>query len=278
MKNSEVFKKIVQDINSVNKEYAPRWQKIHEAINTTAKFSPITLAFDYHSRKISWKYIAAELTRYLSWDLKSENIGKYANMWNNISNIKWMVNSNYWYIVFLRYIKWYYNQYNWVIKSLKKDKDSRQAIIRYNDDKHAYEGNQDFVCTLSNQFLIRDNKLHMIFNMRSSDIYRWLQYDLIRFWLLQQSVRLDLLNTYPDLELWDIYYNAGSAHYYERMYDISNKIVNEEWKEYKIILNKSFDELHRDIFNAEQYRKKLENTTDYKKYIKDNLFIDIKEC
>jgi len=274
--NNEVFKKIVSDINSECNEYSPRWHKVRELINYKAIFkNPLELAFDFDSRKFSWKYFASELLWYLSWDLISENISKYAKLRWDISDKNWMVNSNYWYIVFIRYIKWYNNQYNRVLESLKNDKDSRQAIIRYNDDKHAYKWNKDFVCTINNQFFIRNNKLHIIINMRSNDVFYWLQYDLVRFWLLLQSIRLDLLETYSDLELWNIYHNVWSIHYYEQMFDTASNIINEDWVNYKIILSNSLSNINKKVFNSDKYRKELETTKDYKLFIEKHFNIKI---
>lgn len=277
-KTSNVFQKIVSDINSSNNEYAPRWLKVRELINYKATIeNTLNLAFDFEKRKISWKYLAAELLWYLSCDLSAENIWKYASMWKDISDEKWEVNSNYWFIVFLKSYKDYVNQYNFVLTSLKNDRDSRQAVIRYNSEEHIYKWNKDMVCTLSNQFIIRDNKLHLIVNMRSNDMFYWFQYDLVRFWLLLQSLKLDLETTYEWLELWRIYHNVGSAHIYEKMFKTAEDVIDDKnAKDYNIELLKPMSEISDRVRRDEEFmRKDLESCTDYKKFIEDNFFIKI---
>ncbi|CEF28994.1 Thymidylate synthase (fragment) [Xenorhabdus nematophila str. Websteri] len=49
------------------------------------------------------------------------------------------INSNYGYYVFYEPIELYLNQYNWVISVLKKNKDSRRAIININQSYHKSE-------------------------------------------------------------------------------------------------------------------------------------------
>lgn len=278
MKTSSTFKNMIRDINSDWFETRPRDLAIKEVMNYSTDIKDaLNLSFDLNWRKFSWKYLAAELLWYLSWSLESNDIGKYASLWNKISE-DWKVNSNYWYITMNRNIDDYWNQYNFVIEKLKEDKDTRQALIRYNADEHVYKWNKDFVCTISNQFFIRDNKLNMTVNMRSNDLFYWFQYDLVWFWLLLQSIRLDLLDIYPDLELWEIHYNIGSLHIYENMYDKIDKILSSEDDiDYNIKLKKSFNEQKEDVKeNEDKLREKLENWN-YKDYIKDNFYIDISE-
>ncbi|HRT02751.1 MAG TPA: hypothetical protein P5513_02290 [Candidatus Diapherotrites archaeon] len=53
---------------------------------------------------------------------------------------------------------------------MKKHKESRQALIIYTrptmhtDSKR--DGMSDFMCTISNQFFIREDKLHMIYVLK----------------------------------------------------------------------------------------------------------------
>jgi len=278
MKTSKVFHKILSDINSSAIEVSPRAKKVRELINYTSSIeNPLNLSFDYESRKFSWKYLAAELIWYLSWDLSVDKIWEYAQLWKQIADDEGTINSNYWFIVFKRWIKDYENQYKFILETLIKDKDSRQAVMRYNSHEHIYKWNTDMVCTLSNQLLIRDNKINIIINMRSQDIFYWRQFDIVRFWLLLQSFRLDLIDTYPDLKLWKIYHNAGSIHFYENMFETAEKVINEEpIKDYLIVLNKSLLEIYNEMkFNSTLYRDKLKKAETNKKFIQDNLYIDI---
>lgn len=92
--------------------------------------------------------------------------------------------------------------------------------MHYNRPVHQYEGNGDFVCTLSSQFLIRDDKLFLITNMRSQDIHFGYTFDVVFFTLLMQCMRLELINKYPELELGSYFHNVGSFHMYERNFQV----------------------------------------------------------
>jgi len=68
----------------------------------------------------------------------------------------------------------------------------------------------------------------MVSSMRSNDLIYGFTYDIVRFSLILQSLRLDLLEIYPDLKLGNLYYNANSLHIYSDKYNISRKILEEK--------------------------------------------------
>ena len=250
---------------------SPRWQLIKEEINFSVKIDdPIKCWFNFPSREFNYKYLAAELVWYTLWNLETKNISKYAKLWDRIS-FNWEAHSNYWYLVYWRWIEETNNsQFNWAIDSLIKDKDSRQAIIRYNNDEVQYEWVKDFICTMYQHFFIRDNKLICITNMRSNDLFYWFSYDIIWFSLVQQNMYLELKEVYPDIKLWEIYFNTSSAHIYEPMFKKTDIIIKEEWNSI------NFELIKWDLeFNIDTIWEELEKTKDYKKFIEDNFKIKI---
>lgn len=120
------------------------------------------------------------------------------------------------------------SQWNSTIALLTKDKDSRQAIMNIHRPSDRHEGNKDVPCTLSLQFFIRENKLHVIVNMRSNDIILGFTNDVFQFTMLQEAMLLELKKVYPELELGAYYHNAGSMHVYDRHFDMVNKIIADE--------------------------------------------------
>lgn len=271
---------MLREINSECLLVSPRWEEVREMIDYKVYIqNAYNLSFDFDSRRFSRKYLAAELLRYLSWNRNTSKVWEYASMRKRISNEDWYANSNYWYITLFHEIDDYWNQYDYVLEKLIEDKDTRQALIRYNSHEHVYKWNKDFVCTISNQFFIRDNKLQMIVNMRSNDVFYWFQYDLVRFWLLMQSIFIDLKSSYPELEIWTINYSAGSMHIYSNMFSTSEKILLEPHSEaidYRLKLKSSMSSIKNIIINNEQmYRDILEQCKNYKKFIEEMLFIDI---
>ena len=75
-----------------------------------------------------------------------------------------------------------------IIDKLNDDKDTRQAVLSIYGYGDSMRKTKDIPCTTSMQFLIRDDKLHMIVKMRSNDILQGLQYDIVMFTMLQEAV------------------------------------------------------------------------------------------
>jgi len=74
-------------------------------------------------------------------------------------------------------------------------------------------------------FFIRNNKLNMKLNIRSNDIFYGFSYDVPWFSFILQYMYLWLKETkYPDLELGSYYHYADNIHYYERHFELIDKI------------------------------------------------------
>jgi thymidylate synthase len=174
-------------------------------------------------------YLLAELKWYESGDLSVREIEKYSKMWGQLKDGDGMVNSNYGFMVWKQFCPTTKSQFDWVIDSLIKDRDSRQAVINFNQVAHKYEGNRDFPCTLNAQFLVRDNKLVEIVNMRSNDLVYGTCYDVPFFMLLQLQV-YDVLRKhegFEDLKLGVYVHNVGSLHVYERHFEMLDNLCRE---------------------------------------------------
>lgn len=125
-------------------------------------------------------------------------------------------------------------QIMYIYNLLKKDPDTRQAVININNETDNHES-KDVACTISLQFLLRDNKLNLIVNMRSNDVLWGTPYDVNGFCFLQE-----VMAKWLGVELGKYYHHNGSTHiyedYYKTMYNllsIKNKnnvdIKNPEW-------------------------------------------------
>lgn len=181
MSNQNHYTNLLQEVFLKGSKLSPRGKNISEKINTILELEPVELCFDLPGRNFNWKYLAAELLWYLSGDRKTADIGKYAKLWIEISDENGEITSNYGNLVLDKVLPDGKTQYEFCLHELIKDKDTRQALIRYNSNEHAYEANKDKPCTISNQFMIRDNKLHCIVNMRSNDLFYGFQYDFAWF-------------------------------------------------------------------------------------------------
>lgn len=114
-------------------------------------------------------------------------------------------------------------QLRYVVETLQTNDESRQAVMTIWRPNPRLS--KDIPCTLSLQFLIRDNKLHTIVTMRSSDIFTGLIYDMFCFTAMS-AVVLAFLD-YNDVKLGTCWINAGSSHLYKRDFDRIKKIDNE---------------------------------------------------
>lgn len=218
---NSTFKDIISTIEEYGTVEQPRDLKVKELVAQQFVFDPTKVIADFENRSFNFKYFAGELVWYLNKDRNVDYISNFSNFWSNITNPESNeINSNYGSLLFG-------DQLKWVVKSLKVDKNTRQAIAFLNQPKFQFEGNKDFVCTMYINFWIRDNKLHMKVQMRSNDIFYGLTFDAPFFGLIHQHVRLWLLETYPDLTLGTYYHCADNVHFYERHFELANNILSE---------------------------------------------------
>jgi len=173
---------------------------------------------DFGVRKSNEDYLHKEKEWYAS---KSLNALTDITIWNNIKDLSGQVNSNYGHLV---YSKSNFNQFFHTIKKLKEDRNTRQAVIIYNRPSMHLEcndlGGKDFICTMYNHFLIRENKLHCIVSMRSNDCIFGTFNDLPWFFLVYN----DVFNNLENVEKGSMIYVANSFHCYERHFELLEKI------------------------------------------------------
>lgn len=104
--------------------------------------------------------------------------------------------------------KWI-EQLPFILDALKSDDHSRQAVVNIWRDRP--RASADTPCTLSWQFLIRDELLHMITTMRSNDVWLGTPYDLFSFTMIQQWLAAQL-----GVKAGSYAHRVGSFHAYVR--------------------------------------------------------------
>lgn len=107
-----------------------------------------------------------------------------------------------------------------IVQKLTADPDSRQAVIQVLGWRDVLFSTRDVPCTLTLQFLLRDGpagtkQLNTIVNMRSSDAWLGLPYDVFNFSMLANVLAVQL-----GVRLGWLQLNLGSSHLYER--DLEN--------------------------------------------------------
>ena len=236
--NTQVYA-LLEDLSTYGMESNPRGLKVVEANMCTLEIDPLRPLMNFEDRSFGWRYFAGELAWYLSKDNTIDFINNFSSFWNGLTT-NGKINSNYGTILLgdhpstidtcVNHGVWTAgtNQLEWIYNSLKKDKDSRQAVGFLNCPYYQLEGNKDFVCTMYLNFWIRHDHLDMKVQMRSNDIFFGLSYDAPWFSLIQQSMYLQLKKIYPELKLGMYYHCADNIHYYERHFDLVEKIISSE--------------------------------------------------
>lgn len=99
-----------------------------------------------------------------------------------------------------------------VVDLLHEQPHTRQAYLPvwFPEDTGATAG-QRVPCTLGYQFIVRDNKLHVIYNLRSCEIYRHFKNDVYMAMRLGQWVR-DKVDESMTLEMGTLTMNITSLH------------------------------------------------------------------
>jgi len=228
---AEVYKNILSDL-LYNPEYiaSPRGMEVREIINCTMEIkNPNLNMYKNVTRSSVEKYIGAELLWYVSGTNNIDFISNYAAMWKSLTNEDGTVNSAYGNLIFTEKNKHGISQYEWVIETLKRDKDSRQAFMHFNKPDHQYFENKDQVCTLTALFHIRNNKLNMTLNMRSNDVILGFMTDFTFFNILHQQVYLHIKEIYPEVEMGTYTHTSHSMHLYAKNYELVEKMLTDDF-------------------------------------------------
>lgn len=104
---------------------------------------------------------------------------------------------------------------NFCVKELKKNHKSRRACFCINNNLVALDNSEiDKLCTNAIQFFIRDARLEMVVQMRSSNFIKLLPYDAFMFSVFYFEVYKALNEKYVLLRPGNIHMQIASLHYY----------------------------------------------------------------
>jgi thymidylate synthase len=109
-----------------------------------------------------------------------------------------------------------------VMDKLEADPESRQAVVNiYDGRRDLGRPTLDVPCTISMQFLRRRGKLHTIVNMRSSDAFVGLLYDIFMFTQIAETVRSHFNDEQGTFSM-----NLGSSHIYETQLEEARAVLD----------------------------------------------------
>ena len=205
-------------------EVSPRDLKIKEKLGVQFRIRNPRDRLPYvKARNFSLSYFVAESIWYMSGNNSTDWISRYASFWKTISDDGKTANSAYGSRMFKAHpsiangeiIQWDY-----VRDELKRDPDSRRAVIHIRTPDDSIHAVKDVPCTLALQFFIRNSSLHLHVNMRSSDIILGIAYDIPAFTLMQEILANEL-----GIDVGEYCHTSNSLHCYERDFKMLDDIA-----------------------------------------------------
>lgn len=224
--------------NDFDYECSPRDMTIRERIGV--KFSitnPINRYPYLEGRNFSLSYCIAEMLWYLSGNNSTDWISYYSAFWKKISDDGTTANSAYGSRIFKTHPRIlgnvpesyvdHWNQWDYVINELVKDNDSRRAVIHIRTPADSILARLDVPCTLSLQFLLRNNKVDLVVSMRSSDLILGLAYDVPAFTMFQELMANSLSKVlHRNIKVGTYHHISNSLHIYSKHYDMVQNILH----------------------------------------------------
>jgi thymidylate synthase len=167
--------------------------------------------------KVNEEYVQREIDWYNSMSLNVNDIaGVTPKIWKAVADKDGFINSNYGYLVFslqngLQYVN--------ALTALIDNPSTRRATMVYTRPTIHQDWNKggmsDFICTNAVQYLIRDNKLEVVVQMRSADSVFGYKND--RAWAAYvQNKLIEDLKRIGNIEVTagNIYWQVASLHIY----------------------------------------------------------------
>jgi len=201
-------------------EISPRGMRCKEILNYMFVIEDCSSIIYLDGVKTNIDYALEELRWYYSGTNRLDFSPQISKIWSKYSDDGITVNSAYGYRIFN-------GQWQWIIDELKHDRYSRRAVININnaDDKKINMNllpTKDFPCTISMQFFIRDEMLHMTVYMRSQDLYFGLRNDIFRFKDMHHRLSKEI-GVLPGIYT----HFCGSLHIYEKDYEKFKKLIGD---------------------------------------------------
>jgi len=117
------------------------------------------------------------------------------------------------------------NQFENAAQLLKKNHDTRKAVIQLFDSRDLIGNHKDVPCTCTLQFFLRDGLLHMLTHMRSNDVYWGLPHDIFSFTMLQEIMARTV-----GVEIGTYKHSVGSFHLYDKHATAAESFIKEGWQ------------------------------------------------
>ena len=223
-------------VNDVRADFIDKLNAEEFTIDKTGQKTIEIIGASFHADEpaifgeVNQEYVNAELDWYLSGSTNINDIyGKDREppqAWQYSADDFGNINSNYGYLIF---DPLYYQQYEMVLQELINNSDGRRASMIYTRPsiwiEYNENGKNDFICTNSVTYYIRDNYLHAVVQMRSNDVvfgykndYAWQRFVLDR---LANDINTASENMFEDdVRPGNIIWQVQNLHVYERHFHL----------------------------------------------------------
>lgn len=115
------------------------------------------------------------------------------------------------------------NQIDNILNLLKRKPTSRQAVIQlFSAADLVVDRDSPVPCTNTLQFILRENQLHLLVNMRSNDAFKGLVHDVYAFTMIQELIATEL-----QVEMGCYQHFVGSMHLYNTDYEGAQEYLSE---------------------------------------------------
>jgi thymidylate synthase len=171
--------------------------------------------------EVSHDYVKRELDWYLSQSLYVNDIPPpVPKIWQAVASKEGQINSNYGYLIFSDEN---HKQYVHVRNELLANPNSRRAVMIYTRPSMHQDYNRggmsDFICTNAVQYVIRDDTVHAIVQMRSNDAWAGYRNDFAwQKYVLEKLTSEVSVMSGNDYGVGSIIWQVGSLHLYSRQF------------------------------------------------------------
>lgn len=210
---NDLWLRLLDELLHLGRIVAPRGMKTREIIPmhlelTDVDNNLITIAM----RKLNYPFMVAEWFWIMAGRYDVESISFYNKQIAQFSD-----NGTTFFGAYGPKIR---GQLGYVVETLKRDPDSRQAVLTI--WRESPPQTKDVPCTISIQYLLRDRKLEAVITMRSSDAWLGLPYDIFNFTRTQSWVAACL-----GVKTGGLHLTLGSSHLYERNWEDAQRIIGD---------------------------------------------------
>ena len=214
---NSVWINALENLISVGSIVRPRNMETYELLAYQSVIDMSRPIITVSERKINHKFLFGEALWILSGSNRVSDISKYMNAISKFSDNGITFRGAYGPKVV--------EQLDYVISNLAADECSRQAVLTIWRENPM--SSKDIPCTVALQWFIRDNELHCVATMRSSDIWLGWVYDTFNFSMISAWIAIALRSAgFVDLQLGQLHLTAGSQHIYEKDISAAEKILD----------------------------------------------------